>query len=333
MSDEEVKNEGENRVKTIIIFGISSFVGSSLAEFFKKEYKVIGTYHRTPIQLEGVMTIPCDVLAKEEVQLALFAFKPDIAIYCVGLSSVNECHKNVDLADALNTSGLVNVTEFCQRYRTKLCYVSSGFIFAGEKKNYFEMDIPDANTIYGKSLSAAEFYVQKTSLNYLIFRCCRLYGRGLNMNRRTWFESLQKYMVESKQVQLESNIHTGYLDVFYLGMLMKMVFDKGALNRLFQITSRDIMTMYDFGRLYANKFQFAKELVLRARQPFPIMSGPGTTSTDGELYFKMDTNNIEGYLNIELPTIEESLAYTYKRYRGKETVSKSNKQGDGVQFI
>ena len=63
----------------------------------------------------------------------------DIAIYCVGLSSINECHKNNELAEALNTSGLFNVTEFCQRYRTKICYMSSGFIFAGEKKNYFEM--------------------------------------------------------------------------------------------------------------------------------------------------------------------------------------------------
>lgn len=327
-------SEDTDQVKTIIIFGISSFVGSNLAEFFKKEYRVIGTYHHTPVQIEGIMTLPVDVLIKEEVQLALFAFKPDIAIYCVGLSSINECHKSPELADALNTSGLINVTEYCQRYRTKLCYISSGFIFAGEKKNYFEMDIPDASTVYGKSLSAAEFYVQKTSLNYLIFRCCRLYGRGIDPNKRTWFEHMQMYLSQSRQAQLESSVHTGYLDVYYLGMLMKMIFDKGALNRLFQITSRDILTMYDFGKIYAERFKLAKELVLRTRYPFPHIAGPGTTtSMENELYFKMDTNNVEGYLNVELPTIEESLALTFKRFKGQEANVKSNKQGDGIQFI
>jgi dTDP-4-dehydrorhamnose reductase len=327
-------DDSSNELKTIVIFGISSFVGSNLAEFFKKDYRVIGTYYRNPVQIKGVMTIPCDVLAKEDVQLALFAFKPDIAIYCVGLSSVNECHQKPDLADALNTSGLINVTEYCQRYRTKICYISSGFIFAGEKKNYFEMDIPDASTTYGKSLSAAEFYVQKTSLNYLIFRCCRLYGRGISKDKKTWFELLQQYMSNNRQVSLESNIHTGYLDIYYLAMLIKIVFDKGATNRLFQITSRDILTMYDFGRLYADQFKATKELIIRKRTDFPLLLGPGSSvSADSELYFKMDTNNIEGYLNIELPTISESVELTHKRFNGRKENDKGSRQADDIQFI
>ena len=327
-------DEDEKKLKTIVIFGVSSFIGSSLAEFFKKEYNVIGTYHKNPIQIPGVLTIPCDVLSKEEVQLPLFAFKPDIAIYCVGISSVVESHKNSDLADALNTSGLFNVAEYCQRYRTKICYISSAFIFAGEKKNYFEMDTPDSSTTYGKSLSAAEFYIQKTSLNYLIFRCCRLYGRSASWNRATWFEKLQKRLLEGKQTSLESNIHTGYLDVYYLAMIIKMAFDKDATNRLFQITSRDVISMYDFGKLYTKIFSQSTELLSRGRLPFPTIAGPGmTASADGEMFFKMDTNNIEGYLNIELPTAEESLEYTFSRFNGKTEKAKASNQGDGIQFI
>ena|SRR5690606_16033756 len=188
---------------TILIFGISSFIGSNLAEHFKHDYKVIGTYHDHRVDIPGVLTVPCDVLVKEEVQSVLYAFRPDITVYCVGISSVLQCAKREDFADALNTSGLFNVAEYCQRYKSQICYISSGFVFGGESKNYLEMDIPDALTVYGRTQAAAEFYIQKTSLNYLIFRCCRLYGRGINPNQSTWFEHLQNKLTMGQVAVLD----------------------------------------------------------------------------------------------------------------------------------
>jgi dTDP-4-dehydrorhamnose reductase len=94
--------------KTILIYGISSFVGSNLAEFLSKEYRVVGTYHRTKVKINGVLTVPCDVLQKEEVQLTLYAFKPDVVIYAAGLTSILDCNEASDYADALNTVGLFN---------------------------------------------------------------------------------------------------------------------------------------------------------------------------------------------------------------------------------
>ena len=73
------------RKKTVVIFGASSFIGSNLCAYLKKDFRVIGTYHRNKYFCPGVLTIPCDVLAKEEVRLVMLAFKPDVAIYCVGI--------------------------------------------------------------------------------------------------------------------------------------------------------------------------------------------------------------------------------------------------------
>ena len=64
--------------KTIVIFGASSFVGSNLCAYLRKDFRVIGTYHRNKFFCPGVLTIPCDVLAKEEVRLVMLAFKPDV---------------------------------------------------------------------------------------------------------------------------------------------------------------------------------------------------------------------------------------------------------------
>ena len=40
-----------SKKKTILIFGISSFLGSSLADILKEKYRVVGTYYNTPVDI------------------------------------------------------------------------------------------------------------------------------------------------------------------------------------------------------------------------------------------------------------------------------------------
>lgn len=322
------------RRKTILIFGISSFVGSSLAEFFSRDYRVVGTYYKNPVSIPGVMVLPCDVLAKEEVQLVLFATKPDITIYCAGMSSIIDCALDEDRADALNTSGLFNVTEYCQRYKSQIIYLSSNFVFAGENKQYLEMDIPDPVTMYGKTQASAEFYIQKTSLNYLVFRVCRLYGRGINGMKETMFEKLQRLVNERKNIEVDDYISAGFLDVFYLGMIIKLSIEKGIQNRLFQISSSDKCTYYDFVKAYAEVFGESDHNISRTRWAFPIMATAHTNApADNKLHFKLDVSNVEGFMRVKLPTIRESLEFTFQKYKGIKRTSNKTNQGDGITFI
>ncbi|MDD0854562.1 sugar nucleotide-binding protein [Halobacteriovorax sp. GB3] len=328
----EVKAIKPKRKKTILIFGISSFLGSNLAEFFKDEYKVVGTYNKNPVRIPGILTIPCDVLQKDEVQLVLFAFRPDITIYAVGMSSVVDCALEPERADALNTSGLFNVVDYCARYKSQICFISSANVFAGEKKNYLEMDIPDPNTIYGKTQASAEFYIQKTSLNYILFRSSKLYGRSNNPKRFTWFDLIQMKLSQKEQIELDDYVSTGYLDVYYLAMILKICFDREVKNRLFQVSSTDQMTLYNFTKKYAEIFNDQSTLITKGKWSYPILTSAATHVAE-KFYFDLDVSNLEGFLNIKLPSIEESLNYTFKRLHGVKKESKKDKNTGGVNFI
>ncbi|OUR93100.1 hypothetical protein A9Q84_21595 [Halobacteriovorax marinus] len=322
------------REKTILIFGLSSFVGSNLAEFFKKDYRVVGSYNKNPVFIPGVLALPCDVLNKEEVQLILYAFKPDITIYAIGLSSLMACAREEERADALNASGLFNVVEYCQRYKSQVCYISSGFVFGGEDKSYIEMDIPDPNTAYGKTQASAEFYIQKTSLNYLVFRVCKLYGRGFLEHRLNFFEAIQKDFMQRKNVNFDDLVKTGYLDIYYLAMILKITFEKNVKNRLFQISSTDLATPYEFSKYYCETFNESPSLVQKGRWKYPILASAATVPSGENILFKLDVSNIEGFLNIKLPSVKESIEFTFNRFKGvsKSGRSSANK-GEGVTFI
>ena len=329
--DEFEEKETSIGPKTILIVGVSSFVGSNLAEFLKKDYAVYGTYHKTKPHIPGVLTLPCDVLSREEIQLVLYTLRPHIVIYAAGLSSIEDCAEAPDLADALNTVGVINVTEYCQRYKAQICYISSAFVFNGDNRDCLEMDIPDSSTTYGKTVAASEFYIQKTSLNYVIFRCCRLYGRGHNPLFMNWFEKLQKAFHFGQNIQLDNLILTGYLDIYYLAMIIKLAFQRGVTNRLFQICSNDIMSIYNFGRLYASIFDENETLIGKGRFNFPRIASMSSTESSGdEKSFKLEISNAEGFLSLKLPSIQDSLKFTFYRFHGEK---KQHKKGKGITFI
>lgn len=333
--DEEVVNETfelkKGPEKTILIFGISSFVGSNLANFLKTYHKVVGTYNNTPVNIPGILTIPCDVLQKESVQLAIYTARPDITIYCIGVNSVTLCSGHEELADALNTSGLFNVTEMCQRYSSQIMYISNDWVFSGENKKYAEMDIPDAGTVLGKTKASGEFYVQKNSLNYMVFRTCHLYGRHFAPKKRSFFEKLQVALTSPSVSIFDCYVNQGFLDVTYLGMIIKLCIDKKSQNRLIQICSSDIMSYHSFALLYCKIFNESSGQVAKGRWPLPLIRL--RDGTEDNWYYQLDTSNLEGFLNIEMPSIEESLILTLQRCKGELGAVRKKKQGGNIAFI
>jgi dTDP-4-dehydrorhamnose reductase len=327
-------NTTTDKRKTILIMGINSFIGSNMAEFLRNDFRIVGTYHRKFLRIPGILSLPCNVLNKEEVQLIMYAYKPDFVLYCVGLTSVKECHDLPNMSDALNSAGLFNVTEMAPRYGARVVYFSNHYVFSGFNKKYNEMDNPDAITQYGKSMSSTEFYLQKSSLNYLIIRSCRLYGRGISPLRENWFEIFQKNIINNKSMMCDSFSMQGFLDVYYLGFVLKMCIDKNIVNRLIHFSSQDMMTYYEFVKQYSEVFYQSNELVSKGKWSLPIMKGNENKNADDNYYFKLDILNLEGLLKIKMPTIRESLEFTYKRYYGAKHISKSvGSKGDAVTFI
>lgn len=317
--------------KTVLILGINSFVGSNIAEFLKNDYRVVGTYYRKNIPQQGVLTLPCNVLNKEEVQLVMYAFKPDFVLYCVGLTSLKQCLDTPNICDALNSAGLYNVTELAPRYGARVVYFSSQYVFSGENKNYSEMDNPDVVTNYGKALASSEFYLQKSSLNYLIFRCCRMYGRGVSPIKFPFFENMQKSLKENQNIVMDDSIRMGFLDVYYLAMVLKMCIDKNVSNRLLHFCSQDTMTHYEFSKTYCEVFHDSEGLISKGKWPIPTFKGAFAPENPN---FKLDILNIEGVLKIKMPTIKESLEFTYSRFHGEKVIGKvSSNKGDGISYI
>lgn len=319
--------------KTILIFGISSFIGSNLAEILKDKYRVIGTYYKTPVDMPGILSIKCDVHEKDMVQKVVYLFKPDITIYSVGLTRLEDCQYYPKLADALNTAGVFNVSQASERYKSKFVFISSNFIFSGEDTLFRENDTPSPTSVYGNTMASAEFYIQKSCLNYLILRSCPVFGRSYNPNDLKWLEVVDKKAFKADQIICDTKVYHGFLDVWTLAEILDKAIQLNITNRLFQISSSDIANRYEFTKLYTEKVFGNSSLLVKGDWGFPRTENQITLQGLGEeLKFEMDTFNAEEAFDIELPTIEEVVERITSTYGIKKN-SKVKKVSTGISYI
>jgi dTDP-4-dehydrorhamnose reductase len=312
-----------NKNKTILIFGISGFVGSNLANILKHEYRVIGTYFNNHTKINGILTFRCDLLNKNDVKLLMLTFNPDIVIYAAGAPGINECAENEEYADALNTGGLVNVLEFTHRCNSQLFFISTAHVFSGSDKIWSELDRPDPNTTYGKTMAGAEFFIHKNCLNYKIIRSCKLYGRS-NGYRETFFEKMQRSFLRGEARVFDSKVRFGFLDINYLCFVIKELLSYEVKNRIFQLSSSDVMTLHEFGKVYAEIFEEEDSLISSGKLRFPVTKDYSTKADEVDHIYHIDNVNLEGFLDLKMPSIRESLMFTYKNLNGTTLLSQTS---------
>jgi dTDP-4-dehydrorhamnose reductase len=187
-------------------------------------------------------------------------------------------------------------------------------------------------SIYGNTVASSEFYIQKSCLNYIIFRCAPIFGRSYNKNSLTWLEVLERNNFLNEKVICDNKIYTGFIDVLSVAEVLKQAIETNVTNRLFQLSSSDVMNRYEFAQKYLEVFHGNTSVLSNGDGAFPRTENQIALQGLGEeLYFRMDLDNVESLFDIEMPTIEESLRKTSDLQSG--SIGSKKTKSIGVTFI
>lgn len=148
----------------ILIIGANGFLGTKLKIILSKTNEVIG------VDKEVI-----DATDPEKVKKFISKHKPEVVIDTVSLTSSLACENNPKLAEELNYLTAKNIAEACEENGSKMVFLSSTYIFDGEKGNYSEEDIPFPLNEYGRTKVMAEEVIKKLE-DYLIIRVDLMYG-------------------------------------------------------------------------------------------------------------------------------------------------------------
>jgi dTDP-4-dehydrorhamnose reductase len=181
-------------------------------------------------------------------------------------------------------------------------------------------------------MASSEFFIQKSCLNYLIFRCSPIIGRSQNYNDPKWIEILDRNNYLNNKIVCDTKVHTGFIDIWTIASILEEAIDQNITNRLFQLSSSNIMNRYDFSQKYLEVTKGNQALLSKGDWNFPRLDNQATTQNDGEdNFYRLDISNARSTFKTKLPTIEQSIKRINDSYSG--AIGSSTIKATGVTFI
>ncbi len=106
----------------------------------------------------------------------------DAIINCAAYTNVDGCEDNIDDAYHINAVGARNLALIAEQKKAKLFHISTDYVFDGlSKEPYREYDVPNPQSVYGKSKLLGEHFVRDFCGKYFIIRTAWLYSK-INKN-------------------------------------------------------------------------------------------------------------------------------------------------------
>jgi len=168
----------------ILITGANGFLGYYLTQrlLFLK-HKVIATGKgdcRLPFsQDNNFIYTPMDFTDPFAVHDVFEKFQPEVVVHAGAMSKPDECEQQQWQAYLVNVEGTLTTLMNAAEQKSFFIFVSSDFIFDGEKGMYKEDDEPNPVNYYGKTKLEAEEIVKEYEYDWAIVRTVLVYGKPI----------------------------------------------------------------------------------------------------------------------------------------------------------
>ena len=141
-----------------MVLGGSGLVGGHLVACLRQRgHSVSGTCWKQVVF--GMTRLSMSDLRGLSFILRLEKF--DVLVICSGFTWVDGCEDKPAKARLFNSILPGKIAQLCRRHKTKVVYLSSSYVFDGERGPYSERDRPNPLSIYGKSKLEGEQRVRR----------------------------------------------------------------------------------------------------------------------------------------------------------------------------
>ncbi len=111
----------------------------------------------------------CNILSLEDLERNIDNIRPAIFVHAAAYTDVVGAEHDPSDCIEINVTGTNNILKICRERGIKLVYISTDYVFDGEKGNYRTTDPINPLTNYAKTKAAGELIV-RTYSNHLIIR-------------------------------------------------------------------------------------------------------------------------------------------------------------------
>lgn len=246
-----------------------------------------------------------DIAQRVSVFELMKTIKPTHVIHTAAITNVDYCELNPEECQLVNVAGTENLVDAANEVKACFQFLSTDFVFDGQKGNYREEDEVNPLSVYARSKVVGENLVRnKSAFGWSIVRTIIVYGIGNNLSR-------SNLIVWAKN-SLEKGTEMNIIDDQFRAPTYAEDLAKGCLNiieknelGIFHLCGPETMSIYEIVGRIAKYYKYNMSSVNRVSSATlnqPAKRPPKTG---------FDLAKAQSKISYSPMTIEESLDYMW----------------------
>jgi len=242
-------------MERLLVTGSSGLLGHTIVELAKNYYTVTPLHKTKPLHSNS---LKLDITDAIDVLNLFHKLKPHLVIHTASETNVDKCEKEKEQTWRTNVEGARNIAIACSEVGAKLVYISTDYVFDGEKGNYKEQDKPNPINYYGVTKLEGENQVIQHCKKYAILRTSVLYGwHPWKKNFATW--TINQLKQNEEITVVEDHYNTPTLADNLAEITTETV--KKDLQGLYHASGSQRISRYEFARQIAKTFRLDPSLI------------------------------------------------------------------------
>lgn len=249
----------------ILVTGANGLVGQHLVKQLLENstHHIIATGRgdcRLPLSNARLTYHPLDITEGVAASSFYNSCKADAVIHAAAMTQADECELHKTRCWDVNVTATRFLLDAVKKSNAYFIYLSTDFVFDGEKGFYNETDSTEPVNYYGSSKLAAEKAVTESGLPVAIARTCLVYGNILQGTRSNIVSWVKESLQQQKNIKVVSDQFRTptYVEDLATGILLLL---EKRMTGLYHLSGDEMMTPYDMAIATANYLQLDSSLI------------------------------------------------------------------------
>jgi dTDP-4-dehydrorhamnose reductase len=264
----------------------------------------------------------CDLTQAAAVRELVQSFKPDLIVNPAAYTAVDKAESEPELAHAINAVAPGVLGQEAAKLGAWVVHYSTDYVFDGKKSDaYTESDLPNPQSVYGRTKRDGEIALQQSGARHLILRTSWVVGAHGNNFAKT----ILKLAGERDGLNVVADQHGAPTSAALLADVTAQLIrqqqregDDSVPGGLYHVVAAGETSWYDYARLVLSEALAAgKPLRLSPDSIRAIRTSEYPTPAKRPANSRMDTHKLRSTFGLELPHWQSGVRHILQQVLGK----------------